>query len=150
MASAKKKSDRKCGFCGKLGHDKRTCVEKKNADSVTKAYISQGRKDLKEYFMSIGLGIGSVISRRVVIFSKDQTASFKDIVAIVTHIDLKDLLVDNNIDVITYSRLDDLNSTSLSDFGIHSKYNVNGTKIKVVKPTSQKEIQNMFDKAYNF
>lgn len=148
MASAKKKEERKCGFCGELGHDKRTCVDKKNKDASTKAFLKKGREDLQLHFVKLGLGVGAVVNRRAVVVNEDQTASFQDIMMIVTEVNLETLLVNDDVDVISYARLDDLSSTTESDFGPHAEYNVHGTELKVVKKTSTKLINAMFDKAF--
>lgn len=112
--------------------------------------LIESRKKLKEYLGEIGLGIGSVVSRRYIVVAKDgYSFSEEDSLLVVVDINFSEFLVDGKLDCINFAMAGNLDKKTYSEFGFHESLNPQGDpEMKVVTKVSKASVHKLFDDAY--
>jgi len=110
-----------------------------------KQRVLQFRRDMKDYFAEIGLGVGAIVQERV--YERD-TYSKKEKVLLVSKI-VWDEFSPNHPAAIKCLDMENLSAEYRLDFGKHKEWNVYGSRsfcVKVAVPAT--EVKRQFDEAY--
>jgi hypothetical protein len=85
-----KGKSRKCGYCGELGHTRRTCQKRKDEVIHHTERTLKFRRELCDRFIANGLGPGALVAVDAREWTNDHTTD-QNALAIVTRIDFSEL-----------------------------------------------------------